>query len=255
MLFKSKKVRLFMISMISNAAFVLLILYVNKEYAKKTEPVKTKISTVSLKEELNGTIHDSHDSRVITNYTVRKEVPKSTGDFKSDFKDDIFLGDSITKGLVSYNVLESTNVCAEKGIGIDKLSSKVTSVSNIKPKRVFILCGINDINPNLSEKTFSSNYINLLHVVKSKFPSSKIYVQSILPVLPKLEKTNQNINNSRINKCNMLIKEITDAENVKYLDAASIIENKNIDLYAEDGLHFKKNFYNLWLNYLISNAK
>lgn len=258
MLFKSKKVRLFMISAISLIALTFIAVYLNNPSEKKNDSAKAEALLTPKNAKIDHYIDYPRDIKLIANHAPENEAikpEKTAGSFKSQFKNDLFLGDSITKGLVSYNVLESSNVCAQVGIGINKLTSNVVYAANIHPERIFIMCGINDINPNLTEETFSSDYIKLLHTVKSKFPDSKIYVQSILPVLPKLEKADPNINNSYIIKYNMLLKKIADAESVKYLDTASILNSKNEDLYAEDGLHFKKSFYSLWLNYIISSTK
>lgn len=258
MLFKSKKLRLFMISAIPLIALIFIAVYPIKHSEKKNYSAKAETLLTPKNAKIDHYIDYPQDIKQIANHAPEKEAikpEKTRGSFKSQFKNDLFLGDSITKALISYNVLESSNVCAQVGIGINKLASNVVYAANIQPERIFIMCGINDINPNLTDETFSSNYIKLLHTVKSKFPGSEIYVQSILPVLPKLEKANPNINNSYIIKYNMLLKKITEAENVKYLDTASILNSKNEDLYAEDGMHFKKNFYSLWLNYIIANAK
>lgn len=186
-----------------------------------------------------------------------KEVAENTASTKlcDIFKNDLFLGDSITKGLSSYKVLNDANVCAKVGNTINQVRDMVNSSAITNPKRIFILCGVNNVDKTPNREMFSNNYLQLIHTVKAKFPQSTIYVQSILPILPIAEQNTPYLNNSCIDAYNKIIMNIAESENLTYINLASILNASNKNLYEGDGLHYKSGFYPLWLNYLKDNYK
>lgn len=185
--------------------------------------------------------------------TIEKTTQPSS--FKEIFKDDIFLGDSITKGLAEYNFLEDQNVHAKIGISTLKVNDLVDEAIALKPKNVYILCGINDMDGTLNKARFTSHYRQLVRNVKGKLPGSKVYVQSILPISARAEENAPYIKNSQISEYNEIIKEIARSENVNYININSIVNDANENLHEPDGIHFKASFYPLWLNYLKNSIK
>jgi hypothetical protein len=169
--------------------------------------------------------------------------------YKEFFKDDAFLGDSISEGLSFYDFLDENSVVAEKGLNITKGIDESDKVIALKPKRVFILFGVNDSDDRTPSSWLVDQYTKLVVKLKTKLPNSKIYVTSILPVLEKTV-NNPHINNAHINECNSGLKNMAIQQNVNYVNLASLLNESNTNLYENDGIHFKSDFYNMWLNYL-----
>ena len=169
--------------------------------------------------------------------------------FKEFFKNDAFLGDSISEGLSFYDYLDDSRVIAVKGLSITKAIDEADKVIALKPQRVFILLGVNDIDDRTPSSWLIGQYTTLVEKLKTKLPDSQIYVTSILPVLPSLVQ-NPHINNAHIQECNEGLIKMAAQENVTYVNLASILNSSNTNLYEDDGIHFKSEFYKLWLNYL-----
>lgn len=196
---------------------------------------------------------ENHNTQVQQNSPKEQPKVNKSREYKDIFKDDLFIGDSITKALITYNFLPSQNVCAKIGIGNDKLKGYLDNAEKSDPEKIFLLCGVNDLDGSLDKERFRRSYDQLIKAVKLKFPNSKMYVQSILPLSPNGEQKPPYVKNSHINECNKIIMDIAKSQGVTYLNISQVINSNNV--YEADGLHFKSVFYPLWLNYLVDNVK
>lgn len=165
------------------------------------------------------------------------------------FEDSVFMGDSITEGLDFYDIVNKSSVLAEKGQTLVQAKETVSTLSSIKPKRVFTLYGMNDLETFETPNDFKNNYIKLIKSIKKAVPSVEIYVQSLTPVQAKVRQKNLSLSQGRIDEFTDQVIEVAKLENVHYIDIKSIIKDRN-DLYEPDGMHFTMKFYGLWLNYL-----
>lgn len=233
--------------------------------SKKNEPqkevaVNDKKSLTIVNEESEVINYDNikktvENQKTQTEQNIPEPTPKinKSGEYKDIFNDDLFIGDSITKALVTYKFIPSHNVCAKIGIGNDRLIGYLDNVEKSDPEKIFLLCGVNDLDGSLDRESFRRSYDKLIQAVKTKFPKSTIYVQSILPLSPNGEEKPPYIKNSHIEECNKIIMDIAQKQGITYLNISQVINSNSV--YEEDGLHFKSNFYPLWLKYLIDNVK
>lgn len=183
---------------------------------------------------------------------IKKSKPKTTkskDSSKYNFKDDLFLGDSLTEGLSFYELIGDKNVIGIKGLTTVKAMDQVNDIAKRKPKNIFILLGDNDLQMAVNGEKFASNYLKLIKMIKAKSPSSNIYIQSIPPVTQKAEQKNKLITNSRINQFNNAAKNMAQNEKVNFIDISPIFKN-NKDLYEKDGIHLKYKFYGIWLDFI-----
>ncbi|MGH1280433.1 GDSL-type esterase/lipase family protein [Bacillus basilensis] len=181
--------------------------------------------------------------------TVEKEHISSskidTSTFKSIFKSSVFLGDSITDGLHDIDVLDEKNIVSSIGKSIGDAQTDIEQVANQKPKNIFILLGL----CNLSETKESTiiQYSQLIQKIKEKLPNTKINILSITPVTPERIQKEERYKN--INDFNEGFKMLAKKEQVNFIDLSPIFKD-NPDLYVKDGIHFKPEFYPIWLEYL-----
>ena len=175
-------------------------------------------------------------------------------DYKEVFKEDLFLGDSITDSLSFYEFLEDSQVIAEFGLTSKGARNIVDNIVKKNPRNIFIMFGMNDILTNETSGEFADNYTELIHDIKLKLPDSNIYVQSILPVDSKVKNKKPLLTNENIENFNQALMNMAKDEDIKYLNIRTIIEEDK-DLIEPDGIHVKYEFYKLWLNYLIENIK
>jgi len=181
-------------------------------------------------------------------------VTPENSNYKEFFKDDAFLGDSISEGLSYYDFLDDNRVIAGKGLSIIKGIDESDKIIALQPHRVFILFGVNDIDDRTPSSWLVEQYTTLVVKLKTKLPNSKIYVISILPVLEKLV-NNPHINNVHINECNLGLINMASLEDVNYINLGALLNDSNKNLYEGDGIHYKSDFYTLWLDNLESVCK
>lgn len=172
------------------------------------------------------------------------------------FKKDVFIGDSITEGLAEYDILNEENVCAKLGLSLDDVDAQTTKAVSLKPEKVFLLLGSNDIEyEQETPKAFADKYKQVINRIKLRLPEAKLYIQSILPVLSQAAKQDKLVNNTRIDEFNAAVKQMAEQEKLEYINIASVLNESNKNLYEQDGEHFKIQFYPLWLNYVEANIK
>ena len=185
------------------------------------------------------------------NVTVSKSsvntVPISI--YKEYFKEDLFIGDSITEELKYYKFLYDNNVFSKIGLNTDTLRKLIPDEDfGIEPKNIYLMMGLNDSVFVKTEEKFKERYLAMLDALQTKFPDTKIYLQAIFPVSKALdEKEDARVNNTKINSFNEVIKTIASERGLNYLDFSYLL-NENEDYFEPDGMHLKSKFHKVWLN-------
>lgn len=171
------------------------------------------------------------------------------------FKDAVFIGDSITEGVSFYGYIPTKRVFAKKGCTAKAAAKYLPDIAKIKPKKVYILLGSNDLNyNNKSIDKIIEEYDALLTEAKKKLPDATIYVQSVFPVTQKYEQKNKKITNKRINALNKKLIALAKEHDVTYINVAKSLKDKNGRLpskWSSDGLHLKDQYYAKWFDALM----
>lgn len=169
--------------------------------------------------------------------------------YKEYFKEDLFIGDSITEELKYYKFLYDNNVFSKIGLNTDTLRKLIPDEDfGIEPKNIYLMMGLNDSVFVKTEEKFKERYLAMLDALQTKFPDAKIYLQAIFPVSKALdEKEDARVNNTKINSFNEVIKTIASERGLDYLDFSYLL-NENKDYFEPDGMHLKSKFHKVWLN-------
>lgn len=175
-------------------------------------------------------------------------------DFKEIFKNDLFLGDSRTDSLDFYGVVQSENVISDLGLTAKKAMDKIDSIVERQPENIFIMLGINDILNEKESVRFIDNYKKLTNSIGERLPETNIYIQSIPPVHKEVKEKKPLLTNDNINNFNNLLEEFVNVEDLNYVNLNYIIEENN-SLLEPDGIHFKYEFYKIWLGNLVEKIK
>ena len=171
------------------------------------------------------------------------------------YENTIFMGDSITEALSEFGILDSYNVIANKGDTVIKASQNIDKLQDINPKNLVLLYGMNDViafDSNSSEESsnaFKEKYIELINSIKAVLPKTNIYLISPLPVMNNAVNTNYRLTNENLNEFRLKVTEVATATGSTYIDLASIITDKD-SLHEQDGIHYKYDFYRIWLDLL-----
>ena len=170
--------------------------------------------------------------------------------------DVVFLGNSITERGEWHELLPGERV-ANRGIGGDNTFGVLARLDNVialRPKKLFILIGINDLGRDLPVEVVANNYSRIIRQLKKALPKTSIYVQSVLPL-------NENVlkydylkgKDLSIKELNKRIKDMAGKEKLTYIDLQSLFSDKEGQLKEEwtlDGIHLRPVAYSYWVEYL-----
>lgn len=170
--------------------------------------------------------------------------------------DAVFIGDSISVSLSLYKAVPYANVIAAQNVNLyqvtqgDAVFSTATGKVSLKtalaekdPKKIYILLGANGMNGWSNEKQIGY-YAVLLDQLEEWYPNAVIYVQSMTPVTASRNKTDKNINNTKISDYNDRLLKLVEkrGDHVCYLNISETLMTRYGNLKAKydggDGLHF-----------------
>lgn len=168
----------------------------------------------------------------------------------------IFLGNSITQG-GDWVDLTGDSTVINRGIGADitfGLRTRLADVTRRKPSKLFILIGINDISKDIPDAVIAAQYRALVDSVRAQSPTTRIYVQSILPLNPTVRNFPQHYDKqARVIATNRLLRQMARETRATYVDLWPIFIDRQNRLDASltnDGLHLNQRGYERWVAFL-----
>lgn len=188
-------------------------------------------------------------SKFTPHYYERKSLfsllPKDTSDI-------IFLGNSIIEGCEWTELFQNPRI-KNRGIGGDDTEGVLNRLDDIvvsKPQKIFLLIGINDFSKGRKEKDILINYDRILNIIKSKSSGTIVYIQSILPVDDKKNKTAKNVD---IMSLNQGLVKLSMQYGFTYIDLYSLfIKGGDLDsTMSNDGVHLMGSGYLKWKDAII----
>ncbi|MCI8492658.1 MULTISPECIES: GDSL-type esterase/lipase family protein [Anaerotruncus] len=189
-------------------------------------------------------------------------VPESERVMGEYFDDAVFVGDSITEGIMLYGVMSNTTVYAGTGINLltvysaqtvkQEDESRIPIMDALDTKqfaKVYVMLGGNEAREDVG--TFISHYSEVIDDLKMKQPQALIYIQSILPVT---KNNNYNLDNTHIDAFNEALLTLCKEKEVYFVNVAECMKDENGMLPDEaspaDGMHFGPDYYTKWFEYL-----
>ncbi|SDZ10181.1 GDSL-type esterase/lipase family protein [Thermoactinomyces sp. DSM 45892] len=158
---------------------------------------------------------------------------------------DLFVGDSLFEGLAEFAGKE--NVISIAGTTVQfVIEQNMKEILDKKPENLYLLLGLNDLSFPVKDpvKKELDEYEKLINQLKEKAPQMKIHVLSLPSGTSEALKQNPQYKN--IPTLNKKLEELTKKENVQYVDLSPLLKEKP-ELYGDDGIHFKKEFYPILL--------
>jgi len=160
----------------------------------------------------------------------------------------IMLGDSLTDGILWNELFDNNEKIINRGIGGNKTSDileRLGEITNRKPKKIFLMIGINDLANNESNNLIN-NYNEIIKEIKSESKGTEIYIQSILPINNEIKYLK--ISNEDIINTNHELKKIAEENNLNYIDLYNkFLKNDLLDSdLTIDGVHLNANGYKIW---------
>lgn len=173
----------------------------------------------------------------------------------------VFLGNSITDGAEWYELLGNKRI-RNRGISADVTEGillRLDAITKLKPAKIFIMIGINDLARNMTVGEITANYRTILERIRTETPKTKVYVQSVLPVNPgtgmALKHTNKT---DLIIELNARLRELAAEFGHTYIDLFSVMADAHNHLpgkYSIDGLHLTYEGYRVWTEAIIQYVR
>ncbi|WP_242696306.1 GDSL-type esterase/lipase family protein [Longitalea luteola] len=168
----------------------------------------------------------------------------------------VFLGNSISERGAWSELLPGQPVM-NRGIGGDNtfgVLARLEGVVKAKPKKIFLLIGINDLSRGLPKEVIINNYHRIIRYLTAFTPKTKIYLQSVLPLNEPMT-TPAYLKNKKdsILQLNRGIKQVAEQYHLPYINLHDIFADANGDLKKEltmDGIHLRPAAYVLWVDFL-----
>jgi lysophospholipase L1-like esterase len=159
----------------------------------------------------------------------------------------VMLGNSITAECEWRELLHNDSIINRGviGDGIFDILDRLTPIIQAKPKKIFLLIGVNDLlfHP-LS--IIGKNYEKIIKRIVEETPETQLYLESILPIHNDLRRNG--LKNEDINTLNGQIFELSKKYKITYIDLASKLKNTEGGLREElslDGIHLNGKGYQI----------
>jgi lysophospholipase L1-like esterase len=189
---------------------------------------------------IEGTLASPHWQERFRDF---KAQPRNTGRI-------VFLGNSLTE-LFDLNLFGDSTLI-NRGITGDfteGLLKRLDEVISLKPSRLFIEIGINDLVEKVSVREVCSNYRKIITRVQEGSPQTKIYIQSILPVrmIGSLLTSSDDVNEV-IREENEELRTLAEELHVTYVDLyCNFVINQEMNhRLTWDGVHLVDEGYQIW---------
>ena len=180
----------------------------------------------------------------------------------------VFLGNSITQGLLRHtNKLLGNNI-VNRGISgdhTDGVLARLEEIIHFKPKAVFLLIGVNDLfednrsRPERTPEYVANNIFLISDIINKKSPNTKIFTQTIIPInnnqylteKPNIEFLHVDYSpsiNEQINEVNKILKSNL---SLNIIDLHSTFLNEDLQLdpkLSTDGVHLNDLGYQNWID-------
>jgi lysophospholipase L1-like esterase len=163
--------------------------------------------------------------------------------------DIVFLGDSLTNACEWHEFFRNIRL-KNRGISGDTtngLLNRIDEVIESKPRKVFMMIGINDLNQGRNVEVILNTYKIILKSFQDKTSKTEVFVQSILPL--NNQKRPNNGTNNKIIELNAKLKNLAQEFSFHYIDlfSAFLDENNQLDArYTIDGIHLNGQGYLVW---------
>ena len=172
----------------------------------------------------------------------------------------VFIGDSITDGYRLNNYYNDLPLATyNRGIGGDVTSGVIarlkTSVIDLKPAKVIMMIGINDINIGRTNDEIMTNYKTIIEEIQAKLPATEIICESVLPMDNRVTAWGIDLPKTidKIKDLNARIKTYVESKGILFVDLFTSFADENdqqIPSYSYDGLHPNADGYAVWTSVL-----
>lgn len=189
------------------------------------------------------------------------------------FSDAVFIGDSRTDGLHLFSgITDQADFLYSTGITVfgvlneskvirqgDKKVSILEALGQKEYGKVYVSLGVNELGGTSAEE-FSEAYAQLIDKIRELQPNARLYIQSIIPVNTAKCKANDQrpyVTNENIARFNAVLAQLAQDKKVPLVNVSEALIDEDGEVFSDlsaDGVHFKKEGYKIWLDYLANHT-
>lgn len=167
----------------------------------------------------------------------------------------VFVGDSISEGFPLRQVFPGQNM-VNRGIGGDRVEGVLervdVSVERVRPRRIFLKIGINNIVHGLpaSDEQLSEHYERLVDAIRAAAPSAELIIQTTLPLAERAGR-----HNGRVRRYVAHVRRVAEARGLRVVDLHTKMadERGNLrDEYTTDSIHLNLRGYEAWMEMILT---
>ena len=186
-------------------------------------------------------IIDTYYTKKVKEFTA---MPRESGRI-------VFLGDSITDYVNFDEVLPSYRII-NRGIAGDTTSGvlrRLGEVISLKPAKLFLLIGTNDIGMDVMPAPIARNIREIVSRIQAKSPETRIYLQAVFPTRGIVNRPN-----TLIQELNAEIRAIAEDLHCTFIDLYPLLldgEGQLAEEYTLDGLHLSDKAVAKWMAHVV----
>jgi lysophospholipase L1-like esterase len=192
----------------------------------------------------------AQDSKYSTLYCQRASLFEELPITKSDI---VFLGNSITH-YAEWSEIFNDEKIKNRGISGDIIQGVYDRLDPIlkgKPKKIFLLIGINDVSHNVTADSIVRGISKIASRILKESPRTKLYIQSVFPVNDSFGKfIGTTTQGGVIIEINKGLKNLCLEKSLTYIDVYSCLKSADSEKlnpdYTNDGLHLLGKGYMVW---------
>ena len=182
----------------------------------------------------------------------------------------VFIGDDNVVALTSSSSITVDRYVGENGLSVSNLTKKSCvyfaddsssytipqAISKMKPRRVIVMIGKNDLDGTMTADNFVQTYSQALDALHTAYEYCDIIVSAVPPVSK--DSTDAAAVQTRIDQFNQSLAKMCEDNGYKYLNAAEVLKNKSG--FAEDAYISKdtgvltSSGVNAYLDYVTTHA-
>ena len=166
--------------------------------------------------------------------------------------DIVMLGNSLTDGAEWNELLNNRHVKNRGIVGdiIQGLIDRLDPILDGKPKKLFILSGVNDVSHDVDGDSIGRVMEKLIVTVKRRSPKTKIYLQSMLPINNDFGRYRRLIGKEQVVlDGNKALEAVARRQGVTWINLFPLFADEHGKLRRDltnDGLHLLGDGYLIW---------
>lgn len=168
--------------------------------------------------------------------------------------DNVFFGNSITydSSFGTYFKDKKVVTLGYPGDRIEGMLLRYKQIISVKPEKVFVMAGINDLTVGMTIQKFKENYNVLIDSITSALPFADIYLESLLPVNHTMNK--ELVSHQKICMANRIIRDVCQNKGLTYVDLYQLYADEAGEMpvnLTRDGIHPYSSSYKRWASAII----